>query len=133
LPLEFAPNGNDLNTVAMQEYVREHGLTASITNVSHLWTGQLHTAGDIDYFIWNNNGDKLINDTVPPFILGQAMCMSLLWCFSFINNLCVVGNWLVHEVISAGVRAAIDGTETATVFKLNDGVAGDTGLFRIEG
>ena len=36
--------------------------------------GILHTAGGQDYFIWNNNGRKLIEGIIPPFIRGKSKC-----------------------------------------------------------
>lgn len=69
---------------------------ANTTNVStwHL-VGRLHTAGGVDYFVWNNKLNaprvSLIRGSMPPFIRGKSK----------------FDNWIVHEVIQAGFRQTV--------------------------
>jgi hypothetical protein len=88
-------------------------------------SGRLHTAGGVDYFIWNNNGDRLINGPFPPFIRGKSKCSSLFSVTKRSHS--TVDNWFIHEVISAGVRVAIDGTEATTALHVNHGYVSESG------
>ncbi len=74
LPPSFEPSQPDFNDAAFQSYARGKGV--------------LHTAGGVDYFAWNvNHGRRLIQGVMPPFIRGKSK----------------FDNWIVHEVIQAGV------------------------------
>eukprot|EP00049_Salpingoeca_infusionum_P015209 m.292234 g.292234 ORF g.292234 m.292234 type:complete len:734 (-) comp15837_c0_seq5:572-2773(-) len=84
LPPQFEPADSDFDEAAFVKYVRT--------------TGTLHTAGGQDYFAWNNNGGKLFHGIMPPFIRGKSK----------------FDNWIVHEVIQAGYRDVIDGTDAVT-------------------
>lgn len=74
LPPSFEPSNKDFSDAAFTSYARAKGV--------------LHTAGGVDYFAWNvNNGQKLIQGPMPPFIRGKSK----------------FDNWIVHEAIQAGV------------------------------
>ena len=79
LTQEFDPSRPSFSDRDFSEYVHDHGT--------------LHTAGGIDYFVWNNRRVgprvKLIHGLVPPFIRGKSK----------------FDNWIVHEVIQAGCVA----------------------------
>eukprot|EP00053_Salpingoeca_punica_P009097 m.81418 g.81418 ORF g.81418 m.81418 type:complete len:764 (-) comp14876_c0_seq3:854-3145(-) len=84
LPPVYEPSREDFHEPAFINYVKTKGL--------------LHTAGGADYFAWNNSPKKLIQGIMPPFIRGKSK----------------FDNWIVHEVIAAGFRDVVDGTEAVT-------------------
>ncbi|EGD73448.1 hypothetical protein PTSG_05152 [Salpingoeca rosetta] len=89
LPSIYEPSRKDFNEAAFVAYTKTKGV--------------LHTAGGQDYFAWNNNGKKLFHGVMPPFIRGKSK----------------FDNWFVHEVIQAGYRDVIDGTEAVTAVHVN--------------
>eukprot|EP00043_Microstomoeca_roanoka_P014979 m.149237 g.149237 ORF g.149237 m.149237 type:complete len:754 (-) comp16155_c1_seq1:177-2438(-) len=89
LPPVYEPANEDFNEAAFIAYAKTKGV--------------LHTAGGQDYFAWSNSGKKLFHGTMPPFIRGKSK----------------FDNWFVHEVIQAGYRDVIDGTEAITAVHVN--------------
>lgn len=90
LPPMHQPSRPDFNEAAFVAYARSKGT--------------LHTAGGQDYFAWNNReGRPLFHGTMPPFIRGKSK----------------FDNWFVHEVIQAGYREVVDGTEAVTAVHVN--------------
>eukprot|EP00041_Stephanoeca_diplocostata_P009918 m.156830 g.156830 ORF g.156830 m.156830 type:complete len:742 (+) comp17950_c0_seq8:272-2497(+) len=88
LPSKHDPSKPEFSDAAFVSFARDRG--------------RLHTAGGVDYFVWNNQlhapRSKLIHGSMPPFIRGKSK----------------FDNWFVHEVIQAGYRDTIDGTEAIT-------------------
>lgn len=61
LPSLYEPSHGDFSNTAFTNYARTKGV--------------LHTAGGVDYFIWNNRPHKrLLHDFMPPFIRGKSKC-----------------------------------------------------------
>eukprot|EP00271_Cylindrocystis_brebissonii_P010212 TRINITY_DN26334_c0_g1_i1.p1 TRINITY_DN26334_c0_g1~~TRINITY_DN26334_c0_g1_i1.p1 ORF type:complete len:755 (+),score=87.54 TRINITY_DN26334_c0_g1_i1:1397-3661(+) len=61
--------------------------------------GSLHTYGGVDFWAWNNlPGVPLVKNPVPPFVFGAGR----------------YDNWLTHEIVSAGLRDVIDGSDAMT-------------------
>eukprot|EP00040_Diaphanoeca_grandis_P002741 m.22583 g.22583 ORF g.22583 m.22583 type:complete len:761 (+) comp13861_c0_seq1:146-2428(+) len=84
--------------------------------------GTLHSAGGADYFAWNNKRNttrrtSLIHGNMPPFIRGKSK----------------FDNWIVHEVVQAGYRDTIDGTEAIVAVHVNHGYTGAAGSVSARG
>ena len=60
LPSFFDPHSKTFSDSSFTNFARSKGV--------------LHSAGGLDYFVWNNNGRKLINGVFPPFIHGKSKC-----------------------------------------------------------
>lgn len=103
LPDTLEPSSREFTDAALTNYARTKGIL-------HSAGGQVSLASEIvwmmahhlltvrlfkDYWVWNQNGRKLIRGPIPPFIHGKSK----------------FDNWIVHEVIQGGYRDVIDGTE----------------------
>jgi hypothetical protein len=66
LPASYEPVHADFNEASFVSYAKSKGI--------------LHTAGGVDYFVWNNNANKkkLFHGAMPPFIRGKSKCKALL-------------------------------------------------------
>lgn len=96
--------------------------------------GVLHTAGGIDYFAWNNR--RLPSGAYRPLVAGHIPwvppppplfpprvapreCRLHRAPRPFIRGKSKFDNWLVHEVIAAGHRDVVDGTEAVVAVHIN--------------
>jgi len=101
LPIHLEPMHKDFSDKELTTYAKQKGV--------------LHSAGGADYFVWNNrrNGTRvnLIHGNMPPFIRGKSK----------------FDNWIVHEVVQAGYRKTIDGTEAIVAVHVDHEYSGVRG------
>lgn len=82
VPDEFDFFSDSFDDAKFTEYVKQNGV--------------LHTAGGLDYFVWNK-GPRITAGPMPPFIRGKSK----------------FDNWIVHEAIASGLRQVVDGSQFA--------------------